>query len=303
MDPSSEPSTGYVAAFGSVTILAMFIVRRLISRIAASKSADASPESKVVGAGALRGLFADEKQAIAVCHTGDVLAVFLVGAAVVKNCLHGGSLMEDVIWCAAFAGLGLLLLELTGLLGVRVLLKRRLRASIKRGNLAAATAAAAHFVATGLITSRAVAGSDLKGVGLSLTFFALAIFTHQIVVALFRMLTTYDDSEQIEGENLAAAISYGGLSLAVAIIVSRALEGGDFPGWAAALSGFGLLSATALGLFPIRQIVVQWLVLGGRPSLRGGALDDSIGRDRNAGVAAVEAASYVGAALAVVLLA
>ena len=283
--------------------MAMFVVRRLIARIVASKAPDASPESRALGAGAPRGLLADDKQAVAVCHTGDVLAVFLVGAAVAKNCLHGGSLAKDVVWCAAFAALGLFLLEMTGLLGVRVLLKQRLRASIKRGNMAAATAAAAHFVATGLITSRAMAGSDLKGVGLSLTFFVLAIVTHQIVVGLFRLLTTYDDSEQIEGENLAAAISYGGISLAVAIIVSRALEGGDFPGWALAMSGFGMLSATALGLLPIRQIVVQWLVLGGRPSFRGGALDDAIGRDRNAGVAAVEAASYIGAALAVVLLA
>ncbi len=295
-----EPSTAYVTAFGVVTILAMFVLRRLINRLVWAKPKDEAPASKATGD--MPELLRDESHARAICHTGDVLAVFLVGAAVVKNCLHGGGLVSDIIWCSAFAALGLVLLELTGLLGVRLLLKRRLRASIERGNVAAGTAAAAHFVATGLITSRAVAGSDLRGIGLSLAFFSLAIVTHQLVLGLFRLLTSYDDSEAIEGENLAAALSYGGISLAVAIVISRALEG-DFTNWPEAMAGFGLLSATTLALFPLRQLVVQWLILGGKPSIRGGDLDRAIGRDRNVGAAAVEAAAYIGAALSLAVLA
>lgn len=284
------PSTAYVASFGAATVLGLLLLHRLVLRRLLLPGA--SVRSDMLG----------DNRARALREVGDVLAVFLLGAAVVKNCVLGESLARDAAWTAAFGAMGLLLLELTGFLGVRLLLRKRLAESLDRGNVAAGVAAASHYVATGILTSRAVAGSDLRGLGLSLTFFALAQMAHQLLVALYRTLTTYDDAEQIEGENLAAAISFGGLSIAVATIVARALEG-DFVDWPTSLAGFGLLVATALALYPVRQLIVQGLLLGGRLSLRGGDLDEGIGRDRNVAAAALEAASYIGAALAIAALA
>jgi len=266
-------------------LLHQLVVRRLLVK-------GASMRADMLGENRARGLR----------NVGDVLAVFLVGAAVVKNCVHGEDFQHDAVWAASYGVMGLLLLELTGVAGTRLLMRQRLAESLDRGNVAAGVAAAAHYVATGIITSRAVAGSDLRGLWLSMTFFVLGQFAHQAVVTLYRALTTYNDSEQVEGENLAAAISYSGISIAVAVIVARALEG-EFPGWIPALTGFGMLVATAFGLYPIRQIVVQGLLLGAKPSLRGGALDESVGRDRNVAAAALEAATYLGAALAIMVLA
>jgi hypothetical protein len=48
---------------------------------------------------------------------------------------------------------------------------------------------------------------------------------------------------------------------------------------------------------------VQGLLLGGKPSLRGGDLDESVGRDRNVAAASLEAASFLGTALAIMVLA
>ncbi|MFO0552045.1 MAG: DUF350 domain-containing protein [Polyangiaceae bacterium] len=283
-----EPSTGVVAAFGAVTIATLLIAHRLLRRLLSGQS----QKTVVLG----------ENRASSLAEAGASLALFLVGAGVVKNSVHGESLVHDVTWCAAFGALGLALLELTGFLGQRVLLKRRLSVSLERGNVAAGMAAGGHYVATGVLTARAVAGSDLRGLGLSLAFFVLAQVVHQGLVAGFRMLTSYDDSEQIEGENLAAAISYAGISIAVAIVIGRALEG-DFVDWPTALGGFGLTSLPALGFYFLRQLFVQPVLVGGRPTLRGGALDDAIGRDRNVGAATLEALAYSGAALAVAMLA
>lgn len=256
----------------------------------------------LVKSGSIREDTLGENRARGLRNVGDVLAVFLVGAAVVKNCVHGDDLQHDVVWAASFGALGLLLLELTGVAGVRLLMRQRLAESLDRGNVAAGVATAAHYVATGIITSRAAAGSDLRGLSLSMAFFLLAQLTHQIIVTLYRALTTYDDAEQIEGENLAAAISYGGISIAVATIIARALEG-EFAGWIPALTGFGMLVATALALYPIRQVIVQGLLLGSKPTFRGGDLDESVGRDRNVAAAALEAVSYIGTALAIMVLA
>lgn len=290
MGASTGPSTAYVASFGVAVVLSMLLLHQLVIRRLLFKSA--SMRVDMLGDNRAHGLR----------NVGDVLAVFLIGAAVVKNCVHGDDFQHDILWAASFGAMGLLLLELTGMVGMRLLMRQRLTDALDRGNIAAGVAAASHYVATGIITSRSVAGSDLRGLWLSMTFFLLAQFAHQGIVTLYRALTTYDDAEQVEGENLAAAISYGGLSIAVAAIVARALEG-EFTGWIPALTGFGMLVATALGLYPIRQFVVQGLLLGGKPSLRGGDLDEGVGRDRNVAAASLEAACYVGTALAIMVLA
>lgn len=288
--PSVEPSTPYLAAFGSATVLVLLLVHRIVQRMFSPKSS-------------LRAELLGDNRAFALREVGDVLAVFLLGAAITKNCVHGEDVITDIEWSLVFGFLGLLLLEATGVLGLRLLMKKRLTGALEKGNVAAGVASGAHYVAVGLLTSRAMAGADVRGALLSLAFFAIGVLTHQMMVALFRFLTTYDDTEQIEGENLAAALSYGGVSIAVAIVVARALEGGDFVDWPTAIVGFATVAVTAVAIVPLRQIIVQGVLLGGRPTIRGGDLDEAVGRDRNIGAAALEATTYLGAALALALLA
>jgi uncharacterized membrane protein YjfL (UPF0719 family) len=277
-----------IASFYAATFLFLLIVHRLLRPLLGRGT------GKLLGAGNARAVLAGE--------AGNVLALAILAGGVVKENTVGDDLAADALWCAVFASLGFVLLELTCALGNALLLHRRLRPSIAAGNVAAGLAAALHAVSVGLLASRAAAGGDLPAVGLALVFFALAVAAQQVMVGLFRLLTTYDDSEQIEGENVAAAVSWGGLSLAVAIVVSRALEG-DFVDWPSALGGFGALSLSTLAFYPVRQLLVQGLVLGARPTLRGGALDDAIGVDRDVGAAMLEAAAYVGTALAIRTLA
>jgi len=331
-----ELSTAMIAAFGAGTMLVLLLAHRLLQRLfdpkstlladftgddtalaaapstapaappAAPDAAASDPDRPPAAPSAAPASAALSPQrpraARALREVGDVLAVFLIAPAIVKNCVLGEDLGHDIGWCAAFSALGLVLLETSGFLGVRVLLRKRLGPALDRGNCAAGVAVACHYVAMGVLVSRAAAGTDLRGIGLSLAFFGLALVTHQMLLVLFRALTTYDDAEQIEGENLAAAVSFGGLSIALAIVLARALQG-DFVDWASSISGFGLVALTALGFYPLRQLIVQGLLLGKLPTFRGGALDLAIGRDRHIGAAALEAACYVGAALSISLLA
>jgi uncharacterized membrane protein YjfL (UPF0719 family) len=229
---------------------------------------------------------------------GETLATFLVGAAVVKHNVRRESLGDDVLWTAAFAAAGVAMVEVVGRLSLRALLRSRLRAELREDNVSAGLAAASHLVAVGLLAARAVAGHGLQELGLALVFFAVAVVTHGLFVALFRALTTYDDAEAITGENLAAGVSYAGLTVSVAVLVARAVEG-EFTGWWSSVAGFAGVAAWCLALYPVRQIVVGGLLLGARPVLRGGPLDEAIGGARDVGVAALEAASYLGAALAI----
>ena len=235
-------------------------------------------------------------------QAGHVLAVLLLAPGVVKNCVAGTSLARDALSAGLFALAGLAIIQIVGGLGVRLLLRSTMQRELERGNVAAGIAAASNYVAIGVLASRAIAGSDIHGLGLSLAFFGISAATLWGFVTLLRALTTYDDAEQIQGENVAAAVSYAGITIALSMLIGRALEG-DFEGWSASLLGYGSVVAWAFALYPVRQIIVQGVLLGSAPSLRGGVLDDAIGVQRNRGMAVMEAVTYMATALAIAELA
>jgi uncharacterized membrane protein YjfL (UPF0719 family) len=278
----------YALAFAVGTTIGLLVLFRLGQRILA-------PEKTVAKA------FADTNTARHLLQVGEVLGVFMVAAAVVKNCVEGKDLAHDVLWAAAMGSIGIALVAGTGRFGTQLLLQSKLPAEVARGNVAAGLAAASHYVAAGIVAAHAVAGSKLHDVGLSLLFFLIAVVTLWAFVSLFRALTTYDDSEQIHGENLAASLSYAGLTIAVAIIVGCALDG-DFVDWGVSLKAYGTILLLSLALYPVRQLFVQSLLLGAPLALRGGRLDVGVGADRNVGVGALEAVTYVATALTVARL-
>jgi len=232
---------------------------------------------------------------------GLVRAGFVCGAAFVavsafQGCVHGVDLKADLLWTAVFGGSAIALLALTGHLGVRVLLRASLPAEIARGNVAAGVAAGAHYAATGLIIARCMYGEDLGTLWVSLVFFAIAQATLHLFVLLFRALTLYAEDEEILGENVAAAVSYAGAMIGLALLIGHAAEG-DFEGWGTSLRAYGVALLSALALYPVRQLVAQTLLLRQPFTLRGGALDRLVSQEHNVGASAVEAVSYVAAAL------
>lgn len=276
------------AGFATGTTVALLILFHVLQRIV-------SPKHTLVGD--MRG----NNAAYQLVQAGHALAVLLLLPGVVREAMIAPTIATGALWALAFSAAGVLLIQIVGSLGIRLLLSSTLAAELDSGNAAAGIAGGVNYVAIGILASRAVAGSDLRGLGLAVVFFCLAVFTHAVFVALFRALTAYDDSEQIQGENLAASLSYAGVTVAVALILARALEG-DFTGWASSLAGFGWVAVGALALYPVRQIIVQGLILGRAPSLRGGALDDAIGKERNTGMAAMEALTYLAASFVIVSL-
>jgi uncharacterized membrane protein YjfL (UPF0719 family) len=273
----------YMVAFGAVTTLAMLVLLLLGQRSLAP--------SLTKGNSAQRFL-----------AIGQVSAIFLVAANAVKSSVKGDDIAHDVMWVAAFGAVGVVLILITGHLGLRLLLSSRLPAEIARGNAAAGVAAGAHYLAIWIITSHAMSGTDVQTLGISVVFFVLGQVTLLVFVTLFRALTTYDDAEQIAGENLAAALSYAGVAIAVAIIVARATQG-DFTGWDSSLKGYAGVLAGAFALYPVRQVFVQMLLLRAPLKLRGGPLDQGISLERSEGIGALEAVTYVATALSITRLA
>lgn len=272
----------YTAPFGAVTGLLLLGLHQIAERFVLRRPA----------------LFDDLERANparGIERAGQVLGLGFVTAGVVSGSLEGESVKADAPWVAAYALAALLLLEITGQAGIRLLVKSKLPAEIERGNVAAGVASAGHYIATSLLISRCIAGHDVVTLGNSLVFFVLAELTLLAYVTAFRALTTYDDSEEILGENLAAAISYAGITVSIGVLLGRAVEG-EFLGWVPSLKAFGMSALGLLIFYPIRVVVVEALLLGGGLSLRGGIVDEGI-RARSVGVATIEVAAYIGTAV------
>jgi uncharacterized membrane protein YjfL (UPF0719 family) len=233
-----------------------------------------------------------------ILDAGYVLGVFLLCGALVTGAGvgEGDSLAGELKWLAIYAALAGVLFFVTARLGSRLLLRGGLRAQLEKNNLAAAVAVAGHTVATAVIVAANIAGDDLEMIGVSLAFFVLSQFTLHGFVVLFRTITAYDDAAEIEGGNAAAALSYAGVTVGLAIIIGHAAEG-SFEGWGASLRGYAKALVFCASLYVVRQFVVQTILCGARPTLTKGPLDKAIGQDRDLGLAALEAAAYVGTAL------
>lgn len=232
-----------------------------------------------------------------ILHAGRYFGVFAVAEAAVRGSVGKDTpILTDVLWIVVFGLVGLLLLEVTGRLGIHLLLRSKLPTEIARGNAAAALASGAHYVATALIISRSLSGSGLKDLGVSLAFFVIGQLTLHLFVILFRAVTSYDDDTEILGGNLAAAVSYGGIAIAFALIIGRAADG-TFVSWVQSVKEYGISLTVAISLYPVRQLLVQILMLGGGFKLSGGKIDEAIANNRDVGVSALEAATYVATAV------
>jgi uncharacterized membrane protein YjfL (UPF0719 family) len=270
----------YFLGFAAAAMVLLLLVQRAAARL-------------LDGGGDLK-----RNPARGIAESGEILGAFLVAGAVAHGSVHGEDFGRDVLNMLAFGLAGGILLEAAGRLGVRIVLRSRLASEIARGNPAAGVAAAGHAIATGTIVASCIYGDDLGAIGVSLLFFLVAQATLHGLVALFRALTAYDDTEEILDENLAAALSYAGVTVALGLLIGHAADG-EFTTFGESLKDYGVALLLGLALYPVRQVLVQGLILRSAPTLRGGRLDRAISEERAIGMGALEAATYVATALMV----
>ncbi len=231
----------------------------------------------------------------ALLAAGHLVGACIVAAAVVDGSPAGASLGDDALWTAVFGAIAV------ALLGTAVIIGAGLRREIERGNPAAGVAAAGHHIATGVVVASCVYGHDLGTLGVALLFFAIAQITLHLFVIGFRAVTAYRDHEEILDENVAAALSYAGVTVALGVIIGHAADGA-FVTWAASLRAYAVSLAGSLAMYPVRQLVVGAILVGDRPRLRGGRLDEGIARGRDVGLGVLEAGAYVAMAILLVRL-
>jgi uncharacterized membrane protein YjfL (UPF0719 family) len=207
----------------------------------------------------------------------------------------GRGLWRDILDVLLYGGLGIVLLTAVALLSCRFFLGLHVREQLEAHNIAAAVVVGGVFVATSLTYSGALHGEG-GGFLVLLLFFILGQLVLLGITYVFRWLTGYDDVQEIATGNIAAGLALAGLLIAVGLVVGHAASG-TFTGLLNSLVGFLLALLILVLFYPIRQLVVQGLILGGRLTWRGILLDSEIAQDKNVAAGLLEATAYVSTAL------
>jgi uncharacterized membrane protein YjfL (UPF0719 family) len=243
---------------------------------------------------ALRVLLTDhDNPAIGLAAAGYLFGVIWTVTVLMSG--PGRGLWEDVVDILLYGVLGIILLTVVSILTCRLFLGLQVRDQLEGHNVSAAIVVAGVYVATSLTYSGSLAGEG-GGFWILLLFFILGQLALLLMTYVFRWLTGYDDVQEIASGNIAAGLALSGLLMAMGIIVSNAAAG-DYTTLGDSIGSFLLSLLVFLIFYPVRQVVVQGIILGGGFSFRAILLDQEIARDRNVAAGLLEAVSYVATAL------
>jgi uncharacterized membrane protein YjfL (UPF0719 family) len=237
---------------------------------------------------------------------GIAMAGYLFGVVMIANAVligdSSGDLLRDALLVGAYGIGGIVFLALVAMFGLKILHALDYVAEIEKGNVAVGIAAAGRFVATSFIIAGVVSGESQGGTWVTAIVFFLAGQLALIALAwLYRQLTSYNDSQEILSGNIAAAISYAGVMIGIGITIENGLVG-TFVDYATGFAAFGKSLLVIVAFYPIRQFLVQGVLLGGGFAPYGGRLDSEISADKNVGAGVIEATAYIAVAILVTQL-
>lgn len=170
---------------------------------------------------------------------------------------------------------------------------RNLAGLAQGGNRAAAVQGGVHALGAAVLAGACFGGTDGPTLRVGAVFFALALSAVLVVALGHRIVTRFKDHEEIADDNLAVALASGGLHLGIAILAARACAG-EFAGWSASLTAFGLALIWVLLLWPLRQLVLAHVLLG----MSARDLDHAQAALRRTDLGALEGGLYLLTALA-----
>ncbi len=276
----SAATIGFVV----LAVILLLIVARVVYRL-------------LLGESMTEALIDRDNKAAAIALGGFLLGVIQVIIPVLSGPSH--AFWSDLTSVASYGIGGIVAMSVTALLFEQyskwtgVALNEQIRA----GNVAAGICAAGVYFAASEIVAGVLTG-DGGNVAVTVVFWFAGTLALLVLTHLFRQLTAYNDAHLLNAGNVAAACGYAGLVIAIGMMTGYAVSG-TFTGYASAFADFGKMLLLVLVLYPVRQIIVQMLFLGGGFSFRNGRLDHEIAADGNVGAGLLEAVGYFAAALIV----
>ena len=214
---------------------------------------------------------------------------------------------DELLVVVAYAAVGVVLLKLGLLVNDWIVLhKFAVRAAIGDQNLAAGIVQAANLVALGVLINGAIDWAE-GGLVQGLISVAVVFFLSQLVVLGVTRVRSGIYSRRHDGEHWQGAIEGGNAALGVRYaghLVGTALASSSAGGMVGFVVGVETAAWVAYGAWLVWAVVLAAVLLGlsmlaQRVILSGIDVVEEVDNQRNVGVAAIEAAVFVGIGLVI----
>lgn len=228
-----------------------------------------------------------DNPAVALAVTGYYFGLVLsIGGSLVG---YEQGIAEDILDLCMYGFLSIILLNISWFLCDKVVLYKFKVSDelIQDRNQGTGAVSFGISIASGLVIYGAVAGEG-GSIWTSVVFWAIGQAILILASFVYNFITPYDIHEQIEKDNVAAGVSFGGALIAIGIIVGLSAER-DFESWTEDLPVFIMISLLGLALLPLIRFLTDKILL---PTVK---LTDEIATQEkpNVGAAYIEAFSYI----------
>lgn len=254
-------------------------------------------------------LLEDDNFAFALAHVGYYVGLIIALSSAVIGASR--SLEWNIINLAIYGLLAVLLLNIASFINDKFILPHFSisKEILEDHNAGTGIVEAANFIASGLLIRAAISGDMidlfpqfsfgwlLSGILSVLIFWSIGQVLLVLLARLFtRFLIPYDVHKEIERDNVAAGISFAGILVAIAILISYGIYG-DFQGWQPHLEKIGVEVLVGIILLPLMRWLVDTILLPGQKLTK-----EIIHQEHpNNGAALIEALSYIGSAFLITI--
>jgi uncharacterized membrane protein YjfL (UPF0719 family) len=223
--------------------------------------------------------------AVALSSTGYLLSVAIICLAASVGVSE--SYLIGLVDIATYGSLGLLLLFISKIINDNFILKdfSIRKELIEDKNVGTGAVLFGTYLCSALIVAGSIMGEG-GGPLSALIFFLLGQMFMVIFTIIYQYITPFDLHKEIEADNVAAGVAFGGTFIAIGLILFKGLSE-DFLGWRENLVLFLIYGVGSLLLLVlVRFIFIKCFVLGVD-------LNQEISEDRNVGIAILEAATAI----------
>ena len=237
-------------------------------------------------------LFERGNVAVAVSTAGYLFGVIIALGGVLAGPSAGWQ--ADLTAIAGFGLLAIAMMLVASFLCENVLLPRfdNTKEVVEDQNLGTAFVEAGMHIANGLIVLAIQQGSGEMWIGL--VFWALAQVVLLVVGRLYQLATPHEIHAELERDNAAVGLAFGGVLVGMGNIISIAVAG-DFEGWRASLTTFAV---DAVFGFVVLLIIKKLTDVILAPGVRLG--EQQVQDPPRIGAGLLEALGYVGGSMLVI---
>ncbi len=198
---------------------------------------------------------------------------------------------EDVLRVFLYSLAGIAALNLVRIFMNRLILfKFDIEKEVVEGqNVGSGAAEFGMYVATGLLIAGAVAGEG-GGPDTAAAFFGMGLVLLVLFALFYQLTTSFDIHSEIEGNNTAVGIAFGGNLIGIGLVTFKAVFG-DFGGWQEGIAAFVIFGIVGFALLYVMRILLDKLLL---PTI---STSNAIAVQRNVGVAFIESAVVISSAM------